>query len=147
MTTTNEVHQTGPVQSALRVTVGTTLAALATNLTVFTTARAADVSFQFAQPGSAGPQTISAGAVLAATLVTMAMGWIVVGLAAWRHRPTLRTIAIVGGVIATASAVAPLALEADLSVRGALAGLHLITGAFFITGIGGLRRGGIGGIR
>lgn len=89
----------------------------------------------------------TAVAALAAALVTMAMGWIAVALAAWRHRPTLRTMAIVGGVITAVSAVAPFALEADLSVRLALAGLHLITGAFFITGIGGLRRAGIGATR
>ena len=142
MTPINVMHQAAPERVVLRVAARTTAAALATNVSVFAIARVAGVSFQFPQPGSAGgTETVSAAAVLAVTLFTMTVGWIVVGVAAWRHRPTLRMIAILGGVIAAVSALAPLALEANLPAGLTLAGLHVVVGAFFISGI--TRLGGV----
>lgn len=148
MTTITSVHVAAPQRTVLRVAARTTAAALVTNLSVFAIARAADVSLRFPEPGSAGgTETVSAGAVLAVTLFTMTLGWIVVGVAAWRHRPALRTLAILGGVIAAVSALAPLTLEADLLARLTLAGLHLVVGAFFIIGVTRLGRAVTGAIR
>lgn len=84
---------------------------------------------------------------MAATLFTMTGGWIVVGLAAWCHRPPLRTIVILGGVLAAVSALAPLALEAGLPARLTLAGLHVVVDAFLIRGIARLRRAARSAIR
>jgi len=36
--------------------------------------------------------------------------------------------------------MAPLSLDADTSVKVTLAGLHLVTGAFYVAGIARLRR-------
>lgn len=148
MTTTTATHHAPSERTVPRVAALYTVAALATNLSVFAVARAADVSFEFQRTGSAaGTETVSAGAVFAATLLTMTAGWILVGLAAWRHRPALGTMAILGGGVAVVSALAPLGLQADLAARLTLASLHLVAGAFFITGITGLRRAVIGAIR
>ncbi len=136
MTPITSVQRAAPERTALRVAARTTAAALTTNLSVFAIAQAADVSFQFPQLGSAGgTETVSAGAVMVGTLFTMTVGWIVVGVAAWRHGPALRTLTILGGVIAAVSALAPLTLEADMPARVALAGVHLVVGAFFLIGI------------
>lgn len=148
MTTTTAAHQAPPERAVPRVAALTSVAALATNLSIFAGARVADISFEFPKPGSAaGTETVSAGAVLAATLLTMTVGWILVGLAAWRQRPALGTMAILGGGFAVVSALAPLALEGDLTARLTLASLHLVTGAFFMTGIARLRPSDIRTIR
>jgi hypothetical protein len=148
MTTMTAAHRAPPEPAFLRMAALTTVAALVTNLIVFGGARAAGISFKFSQPRStARIETVSAGAVLAVTLLAMTAGWILVGLAAWRHRPALGTIAILAGSVAVVSALAPLALEADLTARLTLASLHLATGAFFMLGISRLRRAGIRRIR
>ena len=136
MTPITSVHKAAPERTVLRVAARTTAAALGTNLSVFAIARAADVSFPSPQPGSAGgTETVSTGAVLVVTLFTMTVGLIVVGVAAWRHRPALRTLGILGGVIAAVSALAPLTVEADMPARLILTGVHLVVGAFFLIGI------------
>ena len=142
--TTMTAAQAPPERAVPRVAAFTTVAAVATNLSAFGAARVTDISFEFPQPGpAAGTGTVSAGAVLAATLLTITVASILVGLAAWRQRPALGKIAILGGGVAVVSALAPLALEADLAATLTLASLHLVTGAFFVTGIARLRPSGI----
>ena len=140
MGTITATYKAPPARTVLRVGTLTTVAALATNLGVFVIARVANTDFAFAKPGSAGGETVAAGAVLAATVLTMTMGWTVVGLAAWRHQPSLRTVAILGGTVSAVSALAPLAIDADLAAKLTLACLHLLTGTFFITGTARLGR-------
>ena len=148
MTTTTAAHQAPPQQDITRVAALTTASALATNLSLFAGARAAGLSFEFHQPGAAtGTQTVSAGALIGATVIAMTIGWVLAGLAAWRHRPSLGTLATLGGVAAVVSVLAPLALDADPSARLTLASIHLVTGAFFVTGVTGVRRTGIRTIR
>jgi Family of unknown function (DUF6069) len=125
----------------LRTAGLTTGAALAANLAVYGVARACDVRFQFPQPGSTnGTQTVTAGAVAAFTLITMVIGWAIAARAASHHRPTLRTMAIIGAGIALVSTLAPLTLDAGVSVKLSLASLHLITGGLYVAGISMLRR-------
>lgn len=131
MTTTTDVYVATREGSIARTAALTTMAALGTNLSVFAMARAGDVNFQFPQPGSAaGTQTVAAGSVAAVTLLAMTLGWVLVGLAAWHHRPTLGTMALIGGIVGVVSVFAPLSIDADSSARLTLAGLHLVTGAF-----------------
>jgi Family of unknown function (DUF6069) len=125
----------------LRTAGLTTGAALTANLAVYGVARAIDVRFQFPQPGSTnGTQTVTAGAVAAFTLMTMVIGWAIAARRASHHRPTLRTMAIIGAGIAVVSTLAPLTLDAGVSVKLTLASLHLITGGLYVAGITGLRR-------
>ena len=125
----------------LRTAGLTTGAALAANLAVFGLARARDVLFQFPQPGSANEtQTVTVGAVAAFTLTTMVIGWAIAARATSHHRPTLRTMAIIGAGIAVVSTLAPLTLDTGVSVKLTLASLHLITGGLYVAGIAGLRR-------
>ena len=140
MTSTITMHVT--TSSRLARTAGlTTLAALATNLAVFGLARARDVNFEFPKPGSAsGTQTVTAATVAAVTVLALVVGWAVAALAATRRRPTMHTMAIIGGAFAVVSTLAPLTVDSGLSVKLTLASLHLIAGAFYTAGIVGLRR-------
>ena len=123
----------------------TTGAALATNLAVFSLARARDVSFQFPQPGSAnGTQTVTAVTVAVVTLFTMIVGLAIAARAASHQRPTLRAMAILGVGIALVSTVGPLTLDAGASVKLTLASLHVITGGIYVAGLAGLRRANTG---
>lgn len=148
MTTTTEVYVATREGSVARTAALTTVAALGTNLSVFAIARAGDVNFQFAQPGTAaGTQTVAAMHVAAVTLLAMTLGWALVGLAARHHRPGLRTMALIGGIVGVVSVLSPLSIDADSSARLTLAGLHLVTGAFYVAGIASLRRAGTGETR
>jgi Family of unknown function (DUF6069) len=125
----------------LRTAGLTTGAALAANLAVFGLARASDVRFLIPQPGSAtATQTVTAGAVVAFTLMTMIVGWAIAARAASRHRPTLHTMAIIGAGIALVSTLGPLTLDAGISVKLTLASMHLISGGLYVAGIFRLRR-------
>ncbi len=77
--------------------------------------------------------------VVGTTVVTMAIGWALAGLAARYQRPSLATMALVGGIFAALSAFASLPLDATTSAKLALASLHLTTAAFYIGGIASLR--------
>ena len=75
------------------------------------------------------------------TMTAMMVGWVIIGLTARHHRPTLGTLAIIiGGIFAVVSAIAPLTLDASLSVKLSLASMHLIAGAFYVAGVAWLRR-------
>lgn len=140
-TTTARAQVTTSDRPVVRTAVLTTAVALAANLSVFGLARAQDVNFQFPQPGSAAhTHAVGAGAVAVVTLLAMVIGWALVRLAGRRHRPTLRTMAIVGSVVAVVSTVAPLTLDAGLSAKLTLIGLHLSAGACYVAGIVGLRQ-------
>ncbi len=118
----------------------TTLSAVLTNLAIFSLARAAGVEFEFATSDPAQPtRAVAAGMVVGTTVVTMAIGWALAGLAARYQRPSLATMALVGGIFAALSAFASLPLDATTSAKLALASLHLTTAAFYIGGIASLR--------
>ena len=149
MTTTTQTTPTtnspspSPAASrhVLRTAGLTTGAALAANLAVFGSARGLDVRFQFPRPGSVdATQTVAAGAVVVFTLMPMIIGWAIAARGVSHHRPTLRTMAIIGAGIAVVSTLAPLTLDAGVSVKLILASLHLITGGLYVAGIAGLRR-------
>ena len=77
----------------------------------------------------------------------MIIGWAIAARGASHHRPTLRAMAIIGVGIALVSTVAPLTLDAGVSVKLTLASLHLITGGFYVAGIAQLRRTNTGVVR
>lgn len=139
-TTTIGTHTVAVTHNTLPMAALTTGAALATNLAVFGLARAGDVRFQFPQPGSAGTQSVTVGAVAAVTVMTMIVGWALAARSASHHRPSLRTMAMIGAAVAVLSTIAPLTIDAGLSVKITLASFHLITGGFYFAGIAALRR-------
>lgn len=133
---TTVVPTSGSKTGVARTAVLATSAAVATNLIGFELARIAGV--EFAQTGST--TTIGAGAVLVTTALAMAVGWILVALAARLHRPSLRSVAIIGGAFASVSTLAPLALNAESSAKLVLTSLHLIAGTFYIFAVAHLIR-------
>ena len=139
-TTTNMLKSTSS-HHVVRTASLTTGVALAANLAVYGLARASDVRFQFPQPGSSdGTQTVTAATIAVFTLITMIVGWAIAAHGASHHHPTLHTMAIIGAGIAMASTVAPLTLDAGISVKLTLASLHLITGGLYVAGIAWLRQ-------
>jgi hypothetical protein len=126
-----------------RTAVLTTVAAVATNLIVFGLAHVAGVVFST----TGSTTTIGTGAVLATTALAMAVGWTLVALAVRRHRPTLGTVALIGGAFAALSTFAPLTLNADLSAKLVLTSLHLIAGAFYVVAVAVLIRARAGEAR
>jgi len=141
MTTTTHPPVTTSRGSLAPVAALSTVAAVATTLSIFAVARAVGVDFDFVKAGSTErATTIAPAMVVTVTLLTMAVGWVFAGLAVRVHRPGLRSMAAIGGVFAVLSSLAPLSLDADTSVKVTLAGLHLVTGAFYVAGIARLRR-------
>ncbi len=141
MTTTHPATATqrdASKKGVARTALLATLAAVATNLSLFGLARALGVDFAPAR--SAQTTTVGPAAVLAATLVAMSIGWVAVALATRRHRSKLPTMAIIGGLLATLSTLAPLTLDTDIAAKLTLASLHLITGTFYVIGVAKLVR-------
>ncbi len=140
-TTTTSIYPTTQRGRTAQTAAVTTFAAVTANLAVFALARARDVNFEFPKPGSGtGTQTVNAGMVLVVTMTAMIVGWVIVGLTARHHRPTLGTLAIIGGIFAAVSTIGPLTLDAGLSVKLSLASMHLIAGSFYVAGVASLRR-------
>lgn len=125
----------------LRTATLTTVLATAIELGVFGVARAANVRFQFPTSGAgSGTTTVVAGTVAGVTFLAMAVGWLLVALAIRFHRPTMRTMAIVGGVFSAASTLMPLSLNTSTSTKLTLVSLHLIAGFVFVLGVVRLTR-------
>jgi hypothetical protein len=123
-----------------RTAVLTTLAAATANISVFGLARGLGVGF--APAGPTRTATVAGGAVVATTLVAMAIGWTLAALATRRHRHKMRTMAIIGGAFAAVSTIAPLTLNVGISAKLTLACLHLLGGAFYVVGLAHLIRAG-----
>jgi len=56
-------------------------------------------------------------------------------------------MATIAGLFAVLSSLAPLSLDADTSAKITLACLHLVTGAFYVSGIARLHRAEFGETR
>jgi Family of unknown function (DUF6069) len=140
MTTTTTNFRPTPTTSHLTSTAAvTTIGALAANVSIYAVAKTFDINFQFPKPGSTQAiETVNASSVILATLIVFVLGWTMAALAV-RQRRGLRSLTKIGGVVALVSAVAPLTLDAGLSVRLPLASMHLVAGVFFVAGIGWLR--------
>lgn len=148
MTTTTRPPVTTSRGSFAPVAALSTLAAVATNLSIVAVARASGVDFRLTQSESTeGTTTIAPAMVVTVTLLTMAVGWVLAGLAVRVHRPGLRSMATIAGLFAVLSSLAPLSLDADTSAKITLAGLHLVTGAFYVAGIAWLHRSEFGETR
>jgi len=119
-------------RSALRVATIGALAATVANAALWAAGRAADVDF-LVTPLTGDPDTqVGVVAVVLTTLLTFAVGWAVLALAARRSRRWMRAVMIAAAVFAVLSATGPLSAAHDTATGAVLAAMHLVTGAAFV---------------
>jgi hypothetical protein len=119
----------GAGRSLLRgATTGGIIATLV-NAALWAGGRAAGVSFEV--PGSLVAEVDLISVVLT-TAVMFAIGSGLLALAARRGRHWVRALLAVAGVVAVASATAPLATAAATATGVLLATMHLVTGTVFV---------------
>lgn len=109
-------------------------AAVATlvNAALWAGGRAADVSFLVSPP--LGDIAIQVGIVwvVLTTLLTFAVGWGLLALAARRSRRWARAVVVAAALVALVSAGAPPSAAHDTAAGVLLAAMHLVTGAAFL---------------
>lgn len=114
--------------------------AAAANLAVFAIARAAGAALLVRFSGHQAAWSISAVDVIVATLVALGLGTVVAALWLGRHRRGLLVVQVTGALVALASLSIPLGVHAGSGTKAALASMHLIAGAAFITAMAVARR-------
>ena len=108
------------------------LVAIAANLAILAIGTAADASFVVVDGGE--PTDIGAGAVIAATVIPLVLGFLAAALVG-RWRPGLvRPLAIVAAAFAVVSVAGPFAADTDTGTAAGLAVMHLVVGAAFLGG-------------
>ena len=126
------VDSTPRSRSTFRVAAIGALAATVANVALWALGRAADVGFLVSP--LAGPPVMQVGYVEVAltTLLTFAIGWAVLALAARRSRRWMRVVMVAAAFVAVVSAVGPLSAAQDTATGALLAAMHLVTGAVFL---------------
>jgi len=144
-TAPEDISVHAPKVGIARPALLTAALAVAINASIFGLARLGGVDF--APADSTHRATVTVAAVLATTVIAMAIGWALVAVTVRHRRPTLGTIAIIGGAFASLSTLVPLTLNLSVSARLTLVSLHLIAGSLYVIGIARLRRASAGETR
>ncbi|MHB1988568.1 MAG: DUF6069 family protein [Acidimicrobiales bacterium] len=140
-----DISVNAPKTGIARTAFPTAALAVAINTSIFGLARLGGVDF--APTGSSHKATVTVAAVLATTVIAMAIGWALVAFTVRRRRPTLGTVSMIGIVFASLSTLVPLTLNLGVSARLTLVSLHLVAGSLYVIGIARLRRTSAGETR
>ena len=144
-TAPEDISVHAPRTRIARTALLTAALAVAINTGIFCIARLAEVDF--VPTGSSSKAIVTTVAVLATTVIAMAIGWAFVAFTVRHRRPTLGAVAIIGVVFASLSTLVPLTLNLGVSARLTLVSLHLIAGSLYVIGVSRLRRKSAGEAR
>ncbi len=122
-------------RSDIRVITVCALTVTAANLTLWSVGRVAGASFLVDPALTDGTVRVGALKVAATTLLPLAVGMLLVTLAARRSRRWVIGTGLLGAVVALASAAGPLDGGQDTATGLALATMHLTTGAGFVVAV------------
>lgn len=115
------------------------VSAAAANLALFAAARVSDVSFAVRYSPDAELTSVTSGHVALTTVGALVVGLACAAIVSRRLPWGLRAVQIAGAVIAVASVLMPISLDADVAAKLVLAAMHLVTGAAFVATIGRAR--------
>jgi hypothetical protein len=101
------------------------------NSVIYAAGRAADVAY-LVQVTSSGPQSVQLKDVVSLSLMSFAVGIIAAAVATKLRRPSLRTMQIIGAVLAVVSTWGDFTIEGDVAAKATLAVMHLVVGAAYI---------------
>ena len=119
-------------RSTRRVAAIGALAATVANVALWAGGRAADVDFLVSPPAGLPAMEVGVVLVVLTTLLTFAVGWAVLVLAARRSRRWVHIVMAAAAVVAVVSAAGPLTAAQDTATAALLAAMHLVTGAAFL---------------
>lgn len=114
--------------SVLRSGARAALVATVVNLALFAVGRAGGVEFLVGARGNAGESQVVWSHVIAASLVTIAIGTAVAAAAVRRSARVLRAVLVAGLVVTVVSTGAPLTMGSNAPTRLLLASMHVVAG-------------------
>jgi Family of unknown function (DUF6069) len=117
---------------AIQVAAIGALAATVANVALWAAGRAAGVVLLVSPLVGAPTMQVGVVEVVLTTLLTFAVGWAVLVLAARHSRRWVRVVMIAAALVAVVSAAGPLMTAQDTATGALLAAMHLVTGAAFV---------------
>ena len=127
---------TSPIKARQLLAYGSiaALAAVAINVLIYAGGRVADVSYVVNQTAS-GPEEIRLVHVVGFCLQAFAVGLVAALVANRLGRPSLRSLQILGAVIAVGSTVMDVGIDSALPAKLLLASMHIVTGVAYVAAV------------
>ena len=107
------------------------VAATLVNSVIYAAGRAGDVAY-LVHVTSSGPQNVQLKDVVSLTLTSFAVGILVAAAAAKLRRPSLRTMQVVGAVLAVVSTWGDFTIDGTVAAKVTLGVMHFVVGAAYI---------------
>jgi Family of unknown function (DUF6069) len=107
------------------------VAATVVNSAIYAVGRAADVAY-LVKVTSHGPQNVRLQDVVSLSLMSFVLGIIAAAVATKLRRPSLRTMQVVGAVLAVVSTWGDFTIEGKVAAKATLALMHFVVGAAYI---------------
>ena len=107
------------------------VAATLVNAVIYAAGRAADVAY-LVDVTSSGPQNVLLRHVVSLSLMSFAVGIIAAAVATKLRRPSLRTMQIIGAVLAVVSTWGDFTIDGSVAAKVTLGVMHFVVGAAYI---------------
>jgi hypothetical protein len=101
------------------------------NSVIYAVGRAANVAY-LVHVTSSGPQNVQLKDVVSLSVMSFALGIVAVAAATKLRRPSLRTMQILGAVLAVVSTWGDFTIDGTVAAKATLAPMHFVVGAAFI---------------
>ncbi len=108
------------------------VAATLVNAAIYAVGRAADVTY-LVTVTSNGPQNVRLQDVVSLSLMSFVLGIIAAAVATKLRRPSLRTMQIVGAVLAVVSIWGDFTIDGTVAAKATLAVMHIVVGIAYIS--------------
>jgi hypothetical protein len=107
------------------------VAATLVNSVIYAAGRAADVAY-LVDVTSSGPQNVLLKDVVSLSLMSFAVGISAAAVATKLRRPSLRTMQIIGAVLAVVSTWGDFTIDGSVAAKATLGVMHFVVGAAYI---------------
>jgi hypothetical protein len=107
------------------------VAATVVNSLIYAVGRAADVTY-LVDVTSHGPQNVRLQDVVSLSLMSFVLGIIAAAVATKLRRPSLRTMQVIGAVLAVVSTWGDFVIDGKVAAKATLAVMHFVVGAAYI---------------
>lgn len=128
-----------PVSRLVAVGVVGAVAGTLVNSAIYGAGRAAHVAFVVAQT-STGPKPIRLVDIVSFSLMAVAVGLVAAVIAARVGRPSLRSLQVLGAVIAIASTSMDIGIDSTVAAKLSLASMHIVMGVAYVASLQIARR-------
>jgi hypothetical protein len=123
-----------PIRSLLVVGATGAVVATAANALIYGAGRAADIAYVVSKTAQ-GTERVRLADVVSLSLMSFAVGIIAAVCARRFRRPSVRTLQIVGGVLAVVSTWGDFVIDGTAAAKATLAVMHIVVGVAYIVSL------------